>query len=179
MRSEASVFIIDDDAAVRDSLVVLLRGEGIRARGFASGLDFFEHLPEDPTACVITDVRMPGLDGVEAQHPATWGAKLYEQVKYVTKTGHINLITGLVTSKAWYDKLPADVQKVLREEALRAGDEASRGTIASLANYEKMMKDKGLTVADIDTTPFRQATQGVYEKLGYADLRKQVEGVLR
>jgi len=65
MRSEASVFIIDDDAAVRDSLVVLLRGEGIRARGFASGLDFFEHLPEDPRACVITDVRMPGLDGVE------------------------------------------------------------------------------------------------------------------
>ena len=65
MRSKGSVFIIDDDAAVRDSLVVLLRGEGIRARGFASGVDFFDHLPEDPTACVITDVRMPGLDGVE------------------------------------------------------------------------------------------------------------------
>ena len=132
-----------------------------------------------PWAEVYSALQLKAIDAVEAQHPATWGAKLYEQVKYVTKTGHINLITGLVTSKAWYDKLPPDVQKVLREEALRAGDEASRGTIASLANYEKMMKDKGLTVADIDTAPFRQATQGVYEKLGYADLRKQVEGVLR
>ena len=60
-----SVFIIDDDAAVRDSLLMLLRGEGIRARGFASGVDFFSHLPEDATACVITDMRMPDMEGDE------------------------------------------------------------------------------------------------------------------
>ncbi len=60
-----SVFIIDDDPAVRDSLLMLLRGEGIRARGFASGVDFFRNLPEDATACVITDVRMPDMDGDE------------------------------------------------------------------------------------------------------------------
>ena len=45
-----SVFVIDDDAAVRDSLVTLFRGEGMMARGFASGTDFFEHLPEDRAA---------------------------------------------------------------------------------------------------------------------------------
>ena len=60
-----SVFIIDDDAAVRDSLLVLLRGAGIRARGFSSGRDFFDALPEDATACVITDMRMPDMDGAE------------------------------------------------------------------------------------------------------------------
>lgn len=60
-----SVFIIDDDAAVRDSLLILLRGEGIRARGFASGVDFFKTLPEDATACVITDMRMPDMEGDE------------------------------------------------------------------------------------------------------------------
>lgn len=60
-----SVFIIDDDAAVRDSLLVLLRGEGIRARGFSSGRDLFDALPEDATACVITDMRMPDMDGSE------------------------------------------------------------------------------------------------------------------
>lgn len=60
-----SVFIIDDDAAVRDSLLLLLRGEGIRARGFASAVDFFAALPEDATACVITDVRMPDIEGDE------------------------------------------------------------------------------------------------------------------
>ena len=60
-----SVFIIDDDAAVRDSLLTLLRGESIRARGFSSAVDFFAALPEDATACVITDVRMPDMDGGE------------------------------------------------------------------------------------------------------------------
>ena len=60
-----SVFIIDDDAAVRASLLILLRGEGIRARGFASGVDFFKTLPEDATACVITDMRMPDMEGDE------------------------------------------------------------------------------------------------------------------
>ena len=60
-----SVFIIDDDPGVRDSLLVLLRSEGIRARGFASGVDFFKNLPEDATACVITDVRMPDMEGGE------------------------------------------------------------------------------------------------------------------
>jgi tripartite ATP-independent transporter DctP family solute receptor len=160
-----------------------LNGVRMRTPGAPVWLETIRAMGATPTpmpwAEVYSALQLKAIDAVEAQHPATWGAKLYEQVKYVTKTGHINLITGLVTSKAWFDKLPPDVQKVLRDEALRAGDEASRGTIASLANYEKMMKEKGLTVAEIDPSPFREATRGVYDKLGYADLRKQVEGVLR
>lgn len=58
-----SVFVIEDDEAVRDSLLALLRGQGITARGFLSGADFFERLPQVDSACVITDVRMPGMDG--------------------------------------------------------------------------------------------------------------------
>ena len=60
-----SFFAIDDDHAVRDSLLALLRADGVRARGFAGGADFFAALPEDAAACVITDVRMPGMDGAE------------------------------------------------------------------------------------------------------------------
>jgi two-component system response regulator FixJ len=60
-----SVFVIDDDEAVRDSLLTLLRGQGVTARGFVSGADFFERLPQVESACVITDVRMPDLDGAE------------------------------------------------------------------------------------------------------------------
>lgn len=98
MRSEASVFIIDDDAAVRDSIVVLLRGEGIRARGFASGLDFFEHLPEDPTACVITDVRMPGLDGVEVVRRLA--AMTDRSWPMIVITGHADVPTAVQMMKS-------------------------------------------------------------------------------
>ena len=63
--SEHSVFVIDDDEDVRDALVCLLRAEGIRARAFSSGVEFFDNLPDVPSACVVTDVRMPGMDGAE------------------------------------------------------------------------------------------------------------------
>ncbi|MDY6922648.1 MAG: response regulator [Pseudomonadota bacterium] len=63
--SEHSVFVIDDDDAVRDSILCLLRSQGVRTRAFASGIQFFENLPDVGSACVITDVRMPGMDGAE------------------------------------------------------------------------------------------------------------------
>ena len=159
-----------------------LNGIRMRTPGAPVWLETIRAMGATPTpmpwAEVYSAMQLKAIDAVEAQHPATWGAKLYEQVKYVTKTGHINLITGVVTSAIWFNKLPADVQAVLREESLKAGDLASQGTIASLAGYEKQMREKGLTVAEIDTAPFREATKGVYDKLGYADLRKQVDAVL-
>lgn len=60
-----TVLIAEDDDAVRDSLLVLLRSEGLRARAFASGAELFANLPEVDSACVITDVRMPDMDGIE------------------------------------------------------------------------------------------------------------------
>ncbi len=60
-----TVLIAEDDDAVRDALLVLLRSEGIRARAFASGAELLANLPETEAACVITDVRMPDMDGTE------------------------------------------------------------------------------------------------------------------
>ncbi len=66
-----SVFIIDDDAGMRDSLVALLRSQGIRCRAFAGGADFFRSMPQDETACVVTDLRMPEVDGAEVVRRVT------------------------------------------------------------------------------------------------------------
>lgn len=66
--NDTSVFVVEDDAAVRDSLLVVLRAEGLRARGFVNGSDFLANLPVDPVACLVTDLRMPGIDGVELVH---------------------------------------------------------------------------------------------------------------
>lgn len=63
--TDHSVFVIDDDEAVRESILCLLRSHGLRTRAFASGVQFFDNLPDVPSACVITDVRMPGMDGAE------------------------------------------------------------------------------------------------------------------
>ena len=159
--------------------------EGVRMRtpGAPVWMETIRAMGATPTpmgwADVYTALQQQVIDGVEAQHPASYGARLYEVTKYVTKTGHINLITGLVTSAAWFDALPEEYRKILREEALKAGDDASRATEASLAEYEKLMAEQGQQIDEIDVTPFREATAPVYEKLGYADLRREVEEILQ
>ena len=159
-----------------------LKGIRMRTPGAPVWMETISAMGATPTPMGWTEVypalQQHVIDAAEAQDPATYGARLYEVIKYITKTGHINLITGIVTSGAWFDGLPADVQKVLRDEALAAGDEASKMTQDSLANYEKMMADKGVEIDEIDVTPFVQATAGVYDKLGYGDLRKQLEPIL-
>ena len=132
-----------------------------------------------PYAEVYSALEQKAIDSVEVQLPAGFGSKLFEVTKVVTKTGHISLITGLVTSAKWFSSLPADQQRILREEALRAGDIASYGTRDRLAEIEKSLKAAGMTVNEIDVTPFRQATAGVYDKLGYGDLRDKLQAIAK
>ncbi len=130
-----------------------------------------------PFAEVYSALQQNVIDAVEAQLPAGQGAKLPEVSKILTKTGHINLITGLVTSAAWFDSLTPEQQAILREEALKAGDVASYGTRDSLAAIEADLEAQGMTVAEIDVTPFKEATAGVYETLGYGDLRDELQKI--
>jgi tripartite ATP-independent transporter DctP family solute receptor len=131
-----------------------------------------------PYAEVYSALQTNVIDAVEAQLPAGYNSKLQEVTKYVTMTGHINLITGLVTSAAWFNGLPEDLQAIFKEEALEAGDLASEGTEGSLAQIVSDLEAQGVTVSEIDVTPFREATASVYETLGYADLRKQVDAIV-
>ena len=105
-----------------------------------------------PWGEVYSALQQNVIDGAEAQLPAIVGAKLDEVITDITKTGHINLITGLVTSASWFDGLPEDLQVMLREEALKAGDIASYGTADSLDAMEADLVAKGVNVRDIDVT---------------------------
>jgi tripartite ATP-independent transporter DctP family solute receptor len=130
-----------------------------------------------PYAEVYSAMQQNVIDAVEAQLPAGQGSKLYEVSKYLTKTHHINLITGLVTSASWFDSLSPELQTILREEALKAGDLASHGTEDSLAKIEAAMKAAGMTVSEPDLTPFKEATAGVYDTLGYGELRDTLQKI--
>jgi CheY-like chemotaxis protein len=59
-----SVYVVDDDEAVRDSLESMLEASGYRTRTWASGIDLLQALPELVPGCIIVDVRMPGMDGL-------------------------------------------------------------------------------------------------------------------
>jgi two-component system response regulator FixJ len=65
MPSKGTVYVIDDDAALRDSLSFLLDAAGFDARLFETAFKFLDVLPSLDFGCVVSDVRMPGLDGIE------------------------------------------------------------------------------------------------------------------
>jgi two-component system, LuxR family, response regulator FixJ len=62
--SEATVFVVDDDPAVRDSLGLLLGLRGLRTQMFASAESFLETYDGKGRGCMLIDVRMPGMDGL-------------------------------------------------------------------------------------------------------------------
>ena len=65
--SETAVFIVDDDEAVRESLAALLDSCGYRATAYRSAREFLAACPADASGCLLADVRMPDMDGLELQ----------------------------------------------------------------------------------------------------------------
>jgi FixJ family two-component response regulator len=67
MNSSPQISIVDDDDSVRDALRSLIDAVGFRVEVFASGEDFLNSSYISETDCLITDVRMPGMSGLELQ----------------------------------------------------------------------------------------------------------------
>jgi two-component system response regulator FixJ len=84
MSLSRAVYIIDDDAAMRDSLDFLLGSAGFEVTLFDSAVSFLEALPGLGFGCVVSDVRMPGLDGID----------LLKRLKQDHKTLPIVVMTG-------------------------------------------------------------------------------------
>ena len=67
MAASAVVHLIDDDEAVRQAIAFLLTTSGFAVRVYESALSFLDALPSVQPGCVVTDVRMPGMDGLALQ----------------------------------------------------------------------------------------------------------------
>ena len=65
MTHEATVFVVDDDDAVRDSLSMLLRSVGLHSEAFSSANEFLEQYDSERSGCLVLDIRMPGMSGME------------------------------------------------------------------------------------------------------------------
>lgn len=66
-KSDPIVFVVDDDAAVRAVIKDLLESVGMRVETFGSGAQFLQRTPADAPSCLILDVRLPGMSGLEFQ----------------------------------------------------------------------------------------------------------------
>jgi FixJ family two-component response regulator len=66
-KPEALVYLVDDEYAVRDSLALLIESAGLTVRSFASALDFLDNYDQEQPGCLLLDVRMPTMSGLELQ----------------------------------------------------------------------------------------------------------------
>jgi len=65
--NKQTVFIIDDDEAMRDSLGLLMKSVGFEYKTYRSGLDFLDNYDVESSGCLLLDIRMPGISGLELQ----------------------------------------------------------------------------------------------------------------
>jgi DNA-binding NtrC family response regulator len=79
------VGVIDDESSIRESLNSLLRSAGLKARTFASAQEFLTNWPREALSCLVLDVQLPGISGLDLQHELANGAA---QIPIIFITGH-------------------------------------------------------------------------------------------
>jgi two-component system response regulator FixJ len=97
MPGDRRVYIVDDDEAVRDSLAVLLESKAYTVKGFASALEFLAAAPSLPVGCLIVDIRMPVMDGLELQECLNTGGLEFPMIVI---TGHGDVLLAVRAMKA-------------------------------------------------------------------------------
>ena len=80
-----TVFVVDDDVAVREALSSLVRSIGLNVEMFSSAMEFLRRKRLDAPACLVLDVRLPGLSGMEVQRELTAADN---QIPIIFITGH-------------------------------------------------------------------------------------------
>jgi FixJ family two-component response regulator len=91
------VFVIDDDESIRESLKSLMRSVGLGVETFASAQDFLQSTRPDVPACLILDVRMPGLSGLDLQREL---AEANIHIPTIFITGHGDIPMSVRAMKA-------------------------------------------------------------------------------
>jgi two-component system response regulator FixJ len=150
MQPEPVIYVIDDDEAVRQSLEFLLKTAGMMARGFDSAAAFLKVLPEIRCGCIITDVRMPNVTGIDLLRRVK---ELGIDVPVIVITGHGDISLAVEAMKIGavdFLEKPFDDDALLaavRSSLNRTADTAQRnaelteihGKLTALSNRERQV----------------------------------------
>jgi FixJ family two-component response regulator len=122
--SDAIIAIVDDDASVREGLQSLIRSAGWRVETFVSAQEFLARRGAEAPSCVILDLQLPGLSGLDLQNRMAKGGL---EIPIVFLTGHGNIPASVQAMKAGAVEFltkPLDEQKLL--EAIHEAIERDR-----------------------------------------------------
>lgn len=140
--TEATVFIVDDDPDVRDSLSLLLGLKGYRTQTFARGEDFLAAYEPASPGCLLLDVRMPGLTGLELQ------AELERRgvaLPVVVITAHGDVATARAALKGGaldFLEKPVDESMLLEVIEHALGFDAQKRSVRSAAEQRVQLAER-------------------------------------
>ncbi len=155
MQASATVFVVDDDAAVRRSLTRLLRSAGWNAEAFASAGDFLERAPLAETGCLLLDVQMPGMSGLEL-HERMAEAGIGLPVVYLTgkgdipmsvramKHGAVDFLVKPVEQEVLFQALGQAISRQAAESAIRHARDGIMARLALLSAREREVLEQVL-----------------------------------
>jgi RNA polymerase sigma factor (sigma-70 family) len=136
-----TVFLIDDDPSVRDSLTLLLSLRGIRTQPFATAESFIETYRPEWRGCVLTDLRMPGMTGLELQEALR---ERHIEVPVVVLTAHGDVATARAALKnGAFDFLEKPIDDAMLLDVLHNAlrvDRERRGAAAARAATDRRLE---------------------------------------
>lgn len=144
-----------------------LSGLKIRTPPDEMTVDIFTALGANPTPMNFSELYI-GLeqgvvDGQENPLMNIHSSKLYEVQDYISLTGHKYESTPLLMSKMVWDMLSPDHQDVIQEAAVEAGELNRQASLEADEALRTEMEAAGVTINDVDNTPFIEATSSVYD----------------
>lgn len=135
MPAEQRIFVVDDDSDARDSLALLLNASGYRTETFESAMQFLSYASPDLSGCVIADVRMPDMDGLELQEELV---RRGMSLSVIIVTGHADVPLAVRAMKVGAIDF---LEKPFQHDALLAsigrGFEAVKPTATRLASAKE------------------------------------------
>ena len=167
MAESPTVFIVDDDEPVRDSIGMLLDTVGIEHDEFATAQAFLDSFEADRTGCLILDIRMPGMSGLELQDKL---AELKANIPIIFITGHGDIpmaVEAMRKGAMDFIRKPFRDQELLDriQEALHS-DESLRERESSL----RAVRAKFETLSPRETEVFDRVASGQANKVVAIDL---------
>lgn len=160
-----------------------LKGLRIRTPGAPAWAESVAALGATPVAMpwgeTYSAVQSKAVDGCEVQLTAALGSRIYEVLKYMSRTEHFQLINGLIVGEKWFSTLPSDLQTILLDETKAAGEKNARFVQSQITDIEKQLVGYGITIIEPDVAAFVKASDAAYAKLGLADLRQEIYKQIR
>lgn len=149
--TDTTVHLVDDDEGVREALTVLLTEAGFAVRTYKSGTEFLEKFDPASRGCIVSDIRMPGLDGLELQQRLR-ARKVKQPIIFITGHGDIQMAVQAIRGGASdFIEKPFDdavlINAIRRELNAAPADEApasdseARRKLAQLTPREREVLD--------------------------------------